>query len=342
MMIEFLPPPLTDSQRAAVEMLASAKTLLLTGHERPDGDCVGSQTALARMLTALGVDCFVINPDAPESRYGEVVTSARFIVDDGGPLPAHDVAVVLDGGDLSRTGTLADRLREAPSKKVVIDHHVHEGEAWWDAAFVDTSASATGVLVRRIGAHLGAPIDGPTATALYTTLVMDTGWFRYSNTDVETMLLAAELVERGVQPAVVYRRLFQSQEGSYVRTLSAALARTAYYADGALAVIDLPLQPDGTPLEVDGDVVLDVLRAVDSVEVALLLRAIEPERCKLSARSKGNFDAQRLAAGFGGGGHVKASGATLERDITGARQALVEAALTQMGSAGPTAEEASA
>lgn len=341
-MIEYLPPPLTESQRAAVDMLASAKTLLLTGHERPDGDCVGSQAALARILTALGVNCFVINPDPPEPRYGEVITSARFIVDDGGPLPEHDVAVVLDGADLSRTGTLADRLREAASKKVVIDHHVHDGDAWWDAAFVDTSASATGVLVRRIGAHLRAPIDGPTAVALYTTLVMDTGWFRYSNTDVETMLLAAELVERGVQPAAVYRGLFQSQDRSHTRTLSAALARTTYYADGALAVIDLPLQPDGTPLEVDSDVVLDVLRAVESVEVALLLRAVEPERCKLSARSKGNFDAQRLAAGFGGGGHVKAAGATFECGITDARQALVDAALAQMGAAEAAAEEARA
>ncbi len=341
-MIEFKPPPLTDAQRAAVEMLASAKTLLLTGHERPDGDCVGSQAALARMLTALGVECFVINPDPPEERLSEVVSGARFIVDAGGPLPEHDVAVILDGGDLSRTGSLAERLRAASSKKVVIDHHLHDGEAWWDAAFVDTKASATGVLVRRIGAELGAPIDDETAVALYTTLVMDTGWFRYSNTDVETMLLAAELVERGVQPAAVYRGLFQRQDRFHTRALSAALARTSYYAEGKLAVVDLPLQPDGTPLDVDGDVLLDVLRSIESVEVALVLRAIEPTRCKLSARSKGAFDAQRLAAGFGGGGHLKAAGATLERDIAAATQALVDAALAQMGDEGSPAEEASA
>ncbi|MEC8496157.1 MAG: DHH family phosphoesterase [Planctomycetota bacterium] len=338
-MIEFQPPPTTDAQRAAVEMLASARTLLLTGHERPDGDCVGSQAALARMLTACGADCFVLNPDPPEQRYRELISSARFLVDDGGPLPEHDVAVMLDGGDLSRTGALAERLRAAPSSKVVIDHHLHDGDAWWDAAFVDTSASATGVLVRRIGAHLGAPVDAQTAVALYTTLVTDTGWFKYSNTDAETMLIAAELVERGVEPAAVYGDLFQRQDRSHVRTISAALARTSYYADGKLAVVDLPLQPDGTPLEVDGDVVHDLLRAVESVEVALLLRAIEPARCKLSARSKGPFDAQRFAAGFGGGGHVKAAGATLECDITRARLALVDAALAQMAATGSSPDQ---
>lgn len=345
-MIEFQPPPPTDAQRAAVDMLASAKTLLLTGHERPDGDCLGSQAALARMLGARGVECFVLNPDQPDRRYDEITASARFLVDDGGPIPEHDVAVMLDGGDLSRTGRLADRLRAAPSKKVVVDHHLHDGDAWWDAAFVDTSASATGVLVRRIGAHLDAPVDGPTALALFTTLVTDTGWFKYSNTDAETMLLAAELVERGVQPAALYGDLFQRQAQAHPRTLSAALARTSYYSDGALAVVDLPLQPDGTPLDVDGDVALDVLRAVESVEVALLLRAIEPERCKLSARSKGPFNVQRLAAGFGGGGHVKAAGATIERSIVDARQALVEAALAQLGDApalaAPPAGEAGA
>ena len=115
-MIEFQPPPPTDAQRAAVEMLASAKTLLLTGHERPDGDCVGSQAALARMLTARGVNCIVLNPDSPERRYGDVVLSARFLVDDGGLLPEHDVAVMLDGGDLSRTGALGAPAGGSPSK----------------------------------------------------------------------------------------------------------------------------------------------------------------------------------------------------------------------------------
>ena len=82
---------------------------------------------------------------------------------------------------------------------------------------MDTSASATGVLVRRIGAHLGASVDAQTAVALYTTLVTDTGWFKYSNTDAETMLIAAELVERGVEPAAVYGDLFQRQDRSHVR-----------------------------------------------------------------------------------------------------------------------------
>ena len=129
--------------------------------------------------------------------------------------------------------------------------------------------------------------------ALFTTLVTDTGWFRYSNTDVGDDAPRGGAGGAG-RPAGGCLRGPLPASGSIplARTLSAALARTSYYADGALAVIDLPLQPDGTPLDVDGDGVLDVLRAVESVEVALVLRAIEPTRCA-SARSKGAFDAQR-------------------------------------------------
>ncbi|MEM9381759.1 MAG: DHH family phosphoesterase [Planctomycetota bacterium] len=323
-------PEPTDDQRAAVRVLADADRILLTGHERPDGDCLGSQAALARVLEARGQSAFVLNVDPADERYAEVTALASFEVDDGGPLPDHDLVVMLDGGDLSRTGALADRLREAPSKKLVVDHHLHNGSAWWDAAFVDTKASATGVLVRRLAYHLDGGVDAGTARALFTTLVTDTGWFKYSNTDEETLLIAAELVAAGVRPAEVFGDLFQRAATGHPRSLAAALARTVFHADSRIAVIDLPLGPDGRSQDIDGDVALDVLRSVESVEVALVLREIGPSRCKLSARSKTAFDVQKLASGFGGGGHAKAAGATLELPLVQARIEIVEAAVEQL------------
>lgn len=325
-MSTYEPPAPTDEHLAAVELLASSTQILLTGHERPDGDCLGSQAALCRVLKARGQSAFVLNPDPPDRRYAEIVTD-DFHVDDGGELPDHDLVVMLDGGDLSRTGRLAQRLSRAPSKKLVVDHHLHDGERWWDAAFVDTSASATGILVRRIAAHLGMPVDSTAARAMFTTLVTDTGWFKYSNTDTETLTIAAELVGLGVRPAEVYGDLFQRQGQDHPRSLSGALARTVYYADGRLALVDLPEAQGGGPFEVDSDAVLDILRSVESVEVALVVRAVDGARCKLSARSKGAFNVQQLAARFGGGGHAKAAGATIESPIEEARVDLVDAAL---------------
>lgn len=329
-MTSYQPPEPTDEQRAAVRLLEGAKRVLLTGHERPDGDCLGSQAALARILEARGAWAVVLNPDEPEERFSEVTASARFTVDDGGDLPEHDLVVMLDGGDLSRTGRLASRLEAAPSKKLVVDHHLHAGEPWWDAAFVDTGASATGVLVRRIIAHLGATLDDASARAIFTTLVTDTGWFKYSNSDAETFLIASELVGLGVRPANVYGDLFQRQSASHPRSLSGALARTSYYADGRLALVDLPLGPDGHAADVDGDAVLDVLRSVESVEVALVLCSVSPRTCKLSARSKGAFNVQELALEFGGGGHAKAAGATIDVPLEKARVELVERALLRL------------
>lgn len=324
------PPAPTAEQQAAVELLAGSNRILLTGHERPDGDCLGSQAALCQILKSRGQSAFVLNPDAPDRRYVEIVTDA-FHVDNGGPLPDHDLVVMLDGGDLSRTGRLADRLSKAPSKKLVVDHHLHDGDRWWDAAFVDTAASATGVLVRRLAAHLGAPIEAAAARAIFTTLVTDTGWFKYSNTDAETLVIAAELVGLGVRPAEVYGDLFQRQNQDHPRSLSGALARTTYYEGGRLALVDLPEAQGGGPFEVDSDAALDVLRSVESVEVALVVRAVEAARCKLSARSKGVFNVQQLAARFGGGGHAKAAGATIESSIDVARRDLVDAALEMFG-----------
>lgn len=326
----YQPPNPTPDQKSAIELLESSKRILLTGHERPDGDCVGSQAALARALRAGNRSAFVLNVDAPSATYAELLAFAEFHVDDGSPLPPHDLVVMLDGGDLTRTGRLHDRLAASDAKKLVVDHHLHDGDAWWDAAFVDTAASATGVLVRRIVGHLGAPLDAESARAVFTTLVTDTGWFKYSNTDEETLLLAAEMVSLGVRPAEVYGDLFQRQPMEHPLQLAGALARTTYYADGQLAVLDLPLGRDGRPMDADSDVALDIVRSVEAVGVALVVREVSANQCKLSARSKGAFNVQQLAATFGGGGHAKAAGATLGMSLADARLQLVEAALARL------------
>ena len=326
----YSPPTPTEAQSHAIELLASSRRILLTGHERPDGDCVGSQAGLARALASVGQSAFVLNVDAPAPVYGELLEYADFQVDDGSPLPPHDLVVMLDGGDLTRTGKLYERLAASDAKKLVVDHHLHDGDAWWDAAFVDTTASATGVLVRRLAGHLGAALDAQSARAIFTTLVTDTGWFKYSNTDEETLLLGAEMIGLGVRPAEVYGDLFQRQPMDHPIKLSGALARTTYYADGQLAVLDLPLGRDGRPMDADSDAALDIIRSVEAVAVALVVREVGPTHCKLSARSKGAFNVQQLAAAFGGGGHAKAAGATIDLSLSDARLQLVEAALARL------------
>ncbi|MCP3918754.1 MAG: bifunctional oligoribonuclease/PAP phosphatase NrnA [bacterium] len=302
---------LTDAQREALDALRGARRVVLTGHERPDGDCIGAQAALSRVLTALGKHVRILNPDPPEGQFDYLSRECDYGVDDGGALPEHDLVVLLDCSELSRTGALANRFAEADSLKLVVDHHVLPPEAWWDAAFHDVSAAATGLLVYRIAGALGVALDEVAARGVFTSLVTDTGWFKYSNTDAESFRVAGELVESGVHPADLFATIYQRRSEDHPRLVGRVLDRLHYHADGRLALVDLPLAADGRAMDLETDDVLDLLRSVETVEVVLLVREIEKGICKLSARSKTDYNVNELARGFGGGGHVKASGATI-------------------------------
>ena len=312
------------ARESAIRTLREAERFLLVGHQRPDGDCVGSQAALARVLESLGKTAVVQNPDAPAAEFSYLTEAGPFGVWNGDGLPEHDVCVLLDFNDLSRTGPMAEALGGAPSRKLIVDHHPLGPEVWWDEAFVDVSASATGLLVHRIAGLLGVEVDPVVARAVFTALVTDTGWFRYSNTDGETLATAAGLLGHGVETAEMFRAIHQRTSRDEPLALAAALTRTRYHAGGRLAVVDLP-RGEGPELA-DSNTLLDVLRAVESVEVVLFLRELAAGGVKLSARSKTDFDVNRLARRFGGGGHRKAAGATIDGTLDDVRAALVAAA----------------
>lgn len=310
-MRQTIDPHLTEAQQAALELLRSAKSVLLTGHVRPDGDCIGAQAALARILTALGKDVVILNPDPPEPQFDYLSSQLDYRAYTGGAVPEHDLTVLLDCSELSRCGDLAPALAAAPTKKLVVDHHIHVGDEWWDETFADVTASATGVLVYRIARALEIELDTVAASGVFTSIVTDTGWFKYSNTDAETLRVAGELVEHGVDPSRVYGAIYQRRPAEHPTRVGQALASAEVHSEGRLAVVIVRLE-EGRPADFDSDDVMDILRSVDGLEVVLLLRELEGGICKLSARSKTDYDVNALARQFGGGGHAKASGATLK------------------------------
>lgn len=328
-----------DPHAAALDLVRASRRILLVGHARPDGDCLGAQAALHRGLRGLGKEVAICNPDPPARVFDYLARHVSYGVFGSDGLPPHDLVILLDFNELSRTGAMAEPLAAAPSRKMVVDHHPHEGEVWWDAAFVDVSASATGVLAWRLLRRLGAPVDPLVATAVFTSMVTDTGWFRYSNTDAETLHLAGDLVEAGVDVPAVYGALYQRKAADEPRALGSILDSVEYFSGGRLAVAHQPLRPAGPVLE-DGDPLLDELRAVEAVEVVLYLREVEPGVCKLSARSKTDFDVNALARSFGGGGHRKAAGATIHGPLAEVRARLVAAAEATLNGARSPALEA--
>jgi phosphoesterase RecJ-like protein len=265
-------PATTGDQARALDLVRASERFLLTGHVRPDGDCLGAQAALAQVLRSLGKEVWVLNSDPLPASLDYLSAGVRYRVFSGGDLPAHDVCVFLDFNEIERCGPLASPLRAAGSKKLVIDHHIFHGEPWWDESFVDPKASATGLLVWRMAKALGVEFDAAGARGVFTSLVTDTGWFKYSNTDAESFLAVSEMLAAGVEPAVLFNSIYQRNSRDEPRGVARALSRLEYFEAGKLAVIDLPLAAPGEAELADSDAVLDLVRAVQSVEVVLFLR----------------------------------------------------------------------
>lgn len=315
----------TPEQSRALDLIRRADRFVLVGHVRPDGDVLGSQGGLWSVLRALGKEVRIVNPDPPAPQFGFLAAEVPFGSYEGAALPEHDVTVMLDFADRSRTGPLEAAIAASGSTTLVIDHHQPPAQPWWDEAFVDSGAAATGILVLRLARALGVEPDALAATSLFTSIATDTGWFQHSNTDAEALTAVAELVVLGADPHAVHRALFKRRSPEHPRAVGRLLAGVRYLAGGRIAYLEQAGAGDVDP-DV-GDAALDLVREVDCVEIALLLRQDGDRRFKLSARSEGDVDVDHLAGSFGGGGHRKAAGAELTGPLDEARARLLAAAV---------------
>jgi phosphoesterase RecJ-like protein len=327
------PHAVTPEQGEALRCLRAANRVLLVGHQRPDGDVIGSQGALYAALTDAGKQVHIVNPDPADDGLAFLTDKFPFTAFDG-ELPEHDTVVFLDLNEIDRTGPMTAALRAGTATKIVVDHHLATGEPWWDAAFVDITASATGILSARIADELGHPLHGAGAEAAFLALVSDTGWFRFENANSDAFQWASRLTAAGVRPAEVQRALYQKHRPERPHALSRVLSRVAYHLDGRVGVIDLPLSELEHVSPLEGNAAMDVVRSVAGVEVVFLLRELETRQTKLSARATGDAEVHRLAVSFGGGGHAKAAGAQIDARLDKARRLVLERATEIYGEGG--------
>ncbi len=291
-----------------LSVIRQGNRFLVASHENPDGDAIASTLALANALREMGKDVVAYNQDGVPNDYRflpgweKVVTSV--------PKDASfDAGFVLDAGELRRAGSW---IRGVSHTLVNIDHHPHSenfGEIYW----VDERACATGVLVYRLLQAAGWPVSLDVATCLYTTILSDTGSFRYSNADPEAFRVAGELVALGVNPWSISSGLYESQEESRLRLLGMALPTLDVAPCGTFAAITVTeemLTKSGCRPE-HTDRFINYPRSIRGVEVAIFFRQVGPDRYKVGFRSKGTIDVGSLAREFGGGGHHNAAGAVV-------------------------------
>lgn len=298
-----------------LDLVESQQRFLLSGHTNPDGDCLGAQVALYHLLVEKGSQAVILNPDPLPGNLARLLKDTP--IDDyrsNPSLPEFDVLVLLDCAHLSRLGDLGQCLREVKPKIAVIDHHVGSENGDGDVNLVDSAAPATGALVHDLYEALAMQPSRLAAEGVFLSLVSDTGWFRYSNTDARTLALAAKLVEAGVRPDRVFDELYRRCDPRTVAFLSSALATHEFRLNHRLAVatLDKSAMEQAGRIQFDTDQLLEPIRSVIGVEVAALFKELYSGGVKLSLRATGDVDVQAIASVFGGGGHRKAAGATLK------------------------------
>lgn len=302
------------------EEIAINRTFLITTHENPDGDAVGSTLALANYLTRLGKEVTIYYKDPIPDLYVFLPMADK--VKHTIPIGVFDVCFVLDIGEFKRAGEDLVSF-SGVGKYINIDHHL-ECDYFGSINLIDADASATGALIYRIIKAAGGEIDYPTALCIYTAVITDTGSFRYSNANPEAFTIAAEMVELGVNAWYVAERLYERQPKERLALLALALATLEVSSRGDWAAVTVTLdmyEKSGAGSELT-DGFVNYPRSIRGVEVAVFFRELMPGKFKVGFRSKGKVNVSAIAQDFRGGGHHNAAGCTLSGSIDEVRSAV--------------------
>jgi bifunctional oligoribonuclease and PAP phosphatase NrnA len=304
---------------AVVQAIRDRDRFLVTTHENPDGDALGSLLASHLALRSLGKDSVMFVPGpAPlpgEYRFLPLDGLERALPDDA----AERTLLAVDAANESRLGADAAALHSAPYT-INVDHH-HDNSRFGDVNLVDATASSTGEVLRGIFAELDVELTPELAEPLYVALVTDTGRFQYANTTPKALRLAAELVEAGADVHKVFQGVYESVQFAKLKLLARALERAQVYEGGGLVVSYL-LRDDFAEVgavEPYSEGIIDFLRAVEGADMAALIR--EPPRGGSPARrislraSHDELDVSAIARASGGGGHRQAAGFSSDEPI---------------------------
>ncbi len=305
-----------------VQLIKSHKSFLLTTHVNPDGDGLGAESALYLALKKLGKKVRVVNHDRLPKRFEYLGFVEKYETSD--VIPSHEVCFVLDAGNFGR---IRDNVkREEFGTLVNIDHHF-SNDRYGDYNLVLPEASATGEIVYHLIKALEVKVDRGIAESVYTSLVTDTGGFRYSNTTPRVLRLAAELVDVGADAALVSDQIFAGISKEAMELVRISLGTIQVYGDGKIASMTLShsdLEKTGACDE-DTENLINFVRKIDTVQIAIFLKERPDGQIKLSLRSRSDVNVAFIANKFKGGGHAYAAGAVLSGPLDKALKIVLQA-----------------
>ncbi len=322
---------MADAAEAVAQAIRQGSDFVLTFHENPDGDSVGSTLAMARALRRMGKRATVASP-------GPVPKTFRFLPGVDGVIPweqvvgEYSVALIIDCGDINRFGPAGKSLVEKAPVILNVDHHLTNSR-FGHVNYVDSHAAAAGEQVTAILDRLGVDLDKEMAVCLLTALMTDTGCYRYPNTSPDTLALASRLVAAGGSPALVAEYVYDTRTLSSLRLLDVALSRLELSAGGKVAwsVVRSQDFADTGATEAEAEGIVNYPRTIDGVEVGLLFRETPEGKVKVAFRSRRTVDVSRIALTFGGGGHARAAGCTYEGTLAEAVERVLSNVLASAG-----------
>lgn len=311
------------------DVVAGHSSFVIMSHIRPDGDAIGSQLALGFALMALGKTVYIVNQDGLPESMTFMTGSEKVITPPAEPLEI-EVAIALDTATKQRLGESALLAASKAKFWVNIDHHI-SNPAYGDLNIIDVASPATGQIVYQLIRFLDMPLPAETRDAIYVAVSTDTGSFQYGSTTAATYELGADLIRRGLDVGKINADIYNNHPFRRVELIRELLNTLEISTDGKLANwqlynavrLKLNLQPD------DSEGLIDLIRAVKGVKVAVFFEELEVGEIRVSMRSKDNsMNVCDVALKFGGGGHALAAGIRMSGPLEDAK-AKVLAALSE-------------
>jgi len=299
------------------EIIDSSSTVVLTAHQRPDGDCLGSEMAMYAALTSIGKEVCIVNPQRtpPNLTFidpnGKIKALENLTAEERQWVNAASLHIVLDTRSWAQLGAMADVFKNTKAKKVVIDHH-DLGDDIGAEEFVNPNAEATGILVIEAVRTLGIPLTKEIAESAFTAIATDTGWFRFKSVNSGTFRMAADLLDAGAVPCEIYRCNNEQESLGRVRLVGRILSKTEKHFNGKVYFSSVFLDDleKANALPSDTEDVINVLLRIRDSKMAVLISELKDKTFKISFRSRCAVDCSKLARHFGGGGHKAAAGAS--------------------------------
>jgi bifunctional oligoribonuclease and PAP phosphatase NrnA len=307
-------------------IIQAHERFLICSHTHTDGDAVGSSLAFKRMLEQMGKDVLWVMDEDPGETFERFYNNGELeIYSETSNFSNREVIVMTDAGEWHRLGAIGDILKNHPGQKLCIDHHYPIND-FHGTRFVRVKSPSTTVIMYNLFKHLGLEWNKQIAEPIYLGIIVDTLNFHLPHTNAQTHTIAAECIEAGVNPTYVYEPIYGTTSPARLRLMTQAFHNIEILCGGKVATMHVTqqmLRETGATRN-DDDGFVEFLRTLKGVVVAIYIREESEGRAKVSWRAKGDNNIVVSAQRFGGGGHMRAAGASIQGSVEEIRRTVLE------------------